>query len=219
MNIRMLQGMRYPSEAVIRMFYKEGLDKVDSGKILELGCGTANHLMHFAEYGWDVTGVDFDADSLAKAKYNLELNGKYGQLYLHDLCNPLPQFTEQFDVLLAPSSLYYVPREAAISRLKEANQYIKIGGLIFLHMRLPDDHRYARGKSAGASAWTLDCEYTGEAGLLNVFFTEYELIVLMNEIFSISVDNLTILKLSYENLQGSMIIRNSDIIIWGRKGE
>jgi SAM-dependent methyltransferase len=219
MNIQLLKGLRYPSETVIRMFYKENLDKLINGNVLELGCGTANHLMHFAAYGWNFTGLDYSFESLAMAKHNLESSGYEGQLVLHDLIYPLPFFENQFDVLLAPSSLYYLSRETSVSRLKEASLNLKIDGLVFLQMRLPDDHRYARGYLAGNASWTLNCEYTGEAGLLNVFWTEYELIELMKDIFHIPFSKLTVLRQTYENRQGSMTVRNSDIVLWGRKGE
>jgi ubiquinone/menaquinone biosynthesis C-methylase UbiE len=90
MNIQLLNGLRYPSETVIRMFYKENLDKITNGNVLELGCGTANHLMNFEAYGWTLTGLDYSSESLAMAKHNLDSCGHAGKLVLHDLINPLP---------------------------------------------------------------------------------------------------------------------------------
>ena len=151
------------------------------------------------------------------ARHNFDVTGSDGKLLLHDLNQPLPALEDNYDVLLAPSSLYYVSREDAANRLKEVNRYLRPGALVYLRMRLPDDHRYGRGAYAGKSAWILDCGYTGEAGLLNVFWSEFELINLLGDTFGIPANDLTILKLTYENRQGSMLVRNSDIVLWGRK--
>jgi len=217
MNLPEMQGMRFPSDTVIRMFYKEGLADQSHGKVLELGCGAGNHLMMFAAYGWHVTGIDYSAKSLAMAQHNIQISGYQGVLLEHDLNHPLPTLNNQFDVLLAPSSLYYVSREHTFDRLTEANRHLKSGALVYLRMRLPDDHRYGRGSLVGQSSWKLDIGYTGEGGLLNVFWTEHELIDLLGETLGMPADALTILKMTYENRQDSLTIRNSDIVLWGRK--
>lgn len=217
MNLPEMQGMRFPSDTVIRMFYKEGLAGQSHGKVLELGCGAGNHLMMFAAYGWQVTGLDYSAKSLAMAQHNLQTSGYQGLLLEHDLNHPLPAMEDQFDVLLAPSSLYYVSREQTYKRLAEVNHHLQSGALVYFRMRLPDDHRYGRGRAAGHGAWHLDIDYTGEGGLLNVFWTEHELIELLHVTLGIPAHALTILKMTYENRQDGLTIRNSDIVLWGRK--
>jgi len=217
MNLPEMQGMRFPSDTVIRMFYKEGLADQSHGKVLELGCGAGNHLMMFAAYGWQVTGLDYSAKSLAMAQHNLHTSGYQGLLLEHDLNHPLPAMEDQFDVLLAPSSLYYVSREQTYKRLTEVNDHLQSGALVYFRMRLPDDHRYGRGRAAGHGAWHLEVDYTGEGGLLNVFWTEHELIELLHVTLGIPAHALTILKMTYENRQDGLTIRNSDIVLWGRK--
>jgi SAM-dependent methyltransferase len=74
MNISRLKGLRYPDEYVIRWFYKEGLERVP-GRVLELGCGDGNNLLPFVDYGWDVVGIDYDENSIANGRHNLENAG------------------------------------------------------------------------------------------------------------------------------------------------
>jgi SAM-dependent methyltransferase len=217
MNIMKMQGMRYPSESIVRFFYKEGLSEKSNGKMIELGCGTANHLMFFAANGWEVTGVDYDLENLRMARNNLDVSGMKGDLVHHDLTNPLPNFSQKFDALLAPSSLYYLNRELAKKRLIEINQYLNHDAIIYLRMRLADDHRFGRGEKIDETSWQLNIKYTNEFGLLNVFWSEYELVELFSNIFDISLLDLIIIRTSYETKIESMIIRNSDIEIWGRK--
>lgn len=217
MAVNNLQGMRYPCEAIIRFFYKEKLNLRKGAKVLEIGCGSANNLLHFSSYGWDVTGIDYSNDSLSMAEHNLKVNGASGKFITHDLQYPVPILGETYDLFLAPNVLYYLSREAAIQRLQEINSLLNKDAFIFIRMRLPDDHRYGRGTNVGKAAWKFDFSYTGELGLSNVFWTEYELVDLFRDSFGISFDALTILKFTYENIQNDMIIKNSDIVIWGRK--
>ena len=217
MNIMKMEGMRFPSESIVRLFYKEGLNEISNGKIIELGCGTANHLILFAANGWEVTGLDYDVENLRKAKNNLDVSGFSGNLIYHDLSNSLPFFSDQFNVLLAPSSLYYLEKKFVKARLSEINQYLSKDALIYIRMRLADDHRYGRGEKIDDISWRLNIDYTNEFGLLNVFWPEHELVDLFFDVFNIPSNHLSITKTSYETKIKSMIIRNSDIEIWGRK--
>lgn len=217
MNIIKMQGMRFPSESIVRLFYKEGLIEKSSGKVIELGCGTANHLVLFAVNGWEVTGIDYNIENLRIAKNNLEVSGLSGNLIHHDLNNSLPVFNQIFDVLLAPSSLYYLEKKMVGARLSELNQYLSKDALIYIRMRLADDHRYGRGEKIDEISWKLNIDYTNEYGLLNVFWPEHELVSLFLDVFKIPADHLYITRTSYETKINSMIIRNSDIEIWGKK--
>jgi hypothetical protein len=88
--------------------------------------------------------------------------------------------------------------------------------VIYLRMRLPDDHRVGRGREVGVRSWRLDCDYTGERGALNVFWDEYELVEMLKQTFSVDVSAITRLRVSFENPQNGVVVRNSDIVIWGR---
>jgi SAM-dependent methyltransferase len=45
-----------------------------AGKILDVGCGTGNLLVHAREKGWEVYGIDFDRDAVKAAKEVLGLD-------------------------------------------------------------------------------------------------------------------------------------------------
>ena len=216
-QFKKLRGMRYPDEYVIRMFYKERLDELGAGgKVLEMGCGSANNLLHFASYGWHVTGVDISEASLDDAKNNLDVFGFNGELIHHDLNFGSPKFDGLFNLLLLPSTLYYLSRGTAEALLLEIKEVLAPNALIYLRMRLPDDHRFERGVSEGRNSYRLTCDYTGELGLLNVFWEEYELVALLLRIFGIAPDSITKLRFSFENYQNQRLVRNSDIVLWGR---
>ena len=216
-NIADLHGMRYPDEYLVRMFYKEGLSQC-LGRVLELGCGSANNLMHFAAYGWAATGIDFDASCLSDGQHNLATLGLAGELIQHDLNQGLPPLEGgRFNALLAPSTLYYLKREATWNCLRQARDLLAPGAAIYMRMRLPDDHRAGRGTPEdGADAWRLDCAYTGERGALNVFWREPELLDLLDQALGLKPDRVTRLRVAYENVQNGRLIRNSDIVLWGK---
>ena len=216
MNIANLRGMRYPDEYIIRMFYKECLHKRATGRVLELGSGSGNNLIHFAAYGWSVTGIDNDPACISDSFHNLSLSGFNPELFEHDLSIGLPSnLMGKYDCLLIPSMLYYIPREAAWACMHQARALLPPGSIVYLRMRLPDDYRWGRGIDAGLGAWKLDFAWTGELGALNVFWDEHELLDLFFYSLGILPKNLTRLRVSYENLQNGKLIRNSDIVLWG----
>ena len=51
MNIKDIEGLKFPDEYIIRMFYKEGLDK-KTGKVIELGSGNGSNLVICQVPGW-----------------------------------------------------------------------------------------------------------------------------------------------------------------------
>ena len=215
MSVAQLRGMRYPDEYLIRFFYKEDLHR-RTGRVLELGCGSANNLLHFAAYGWDVVGVDYDAGCVADGRHNLAASNMAGRVIQHDLNTGLPPLTGPFHALLAPSTLYYLRREAAWACLRQAADLLAPGAALYVRMRLPDDHRVGRGTLEGPGAWRLDTNYTGEKGALNVFWQEHELLELLHDTLGLPPERLTILRVAYDNVQDGRLIRNSDIVLWGR---
>ena len=44
------------------------LSQLETGKALDIGCGTGDHTIYLAQKGWEVTGVDFVAKALARAQ-------------------------------------------------------------------------------------------------------------------------------------------------------
>jgi SAM-dependent methyltransferase len=210
--LRELRGVRFPDDMLVRMFFKEQLPRTP-GQVLEFGCASANNLMLFAAFGWEITGVDLSGSSIEDARYNLEGNGTLIQC---DLSQNLPTFAQSsYDVVMIPSVNYYLPRDAFIRILGECRRLLRPGGLFYIRSRLPEDWRWGRGTPEGPSAFRLDCRETGEFGLLNVFYTA-------DELWGLIVQHLGELRpvqrlhATYDNPQGGVVVRNVDIVFWGR---
>ncbi len=58
--------------------------------------------------------------------------------------------------------------------------------------------------------------YTGEKGALNVFWQEHELLELLRDTLGLPPERQAILRVDYDNVQDGRLIRNSDIVLWGR---
>ena len=207
-----VRGVRFPDDMLLRMFFKEQLQRAP-GRVLEFGCASGNNLLLFAAFGWQVTGVDASGTAVADAHYNLEGSGT---IIHSDLAAQLPALdAHAYEVVLVPSVNYYLPRSAFVRLLEECRRVIRPGGLFYIRSRLPEDWRFGRGKPEGRGAFRIDYHETGEFGLLNVFYGADELAELIRR----HVGELRAaqrLNATFDNPQGGIVVRNADVVIWGR---
>jgi SAM-dependent methyltransferase len=208
--LREIRGLKFPDDYVVRHAFKQGLT-ARTGRVLELGCGPGNNLALYQEYGWALTGVDYAADALADARWNL---GPAATLVQADLSRGLPALDGRFDALLIPNLLCYLRRAEAETVLRQARGLLAPKADVFLRTRALDDHRCGRGAEVEPRAWRLDTPETGEAGLLNRFYDSPELVGLLTE--ALGLTEVVTLAVRFENLQNGRLIGNSDLVVWGR---
>jgi SAM-dependent methyltransferase len=211
-SIAELRGLRFPDIYVVRMFFKEGMQR-ERGSVLELGCGNGNNLLLFAAFGWDVTGVDLSSDALAAAHHNLEGTGT---LIECDLTQDFPiPAAALFDAILLPNVVYYLPRRDFARILRDCGQRLRPGGIMFLSARVREDWRWGRGPEEEPAGFRLECRETGEFGLLNVFYTVDEVAELIRTHFG-ELQRAQQLSVIYDNPEGGIVVRNAEVVIWGR---
>jgi SAM-dependent methyltransferase len=211
-SIAELRGLRFPDMYVVRMLFKEGLH-LKQGSVLELGCGSGNNLLPFADFGWDVTGLDISPEALSDARHNL--NG-CATLIECDLAADLPlPDGQKFDAILLPNIIYYLPRRAFTRLLRDCRRHLHPGGVLFLIARTREDWRYGRGSEQETGGYRLNCRETGEYGLLNVFYDGDELCELVREHFG-ELQGMHRLFATCDNPQAGIVVRNADVVIWGR---
>ena len=129
-QLKNLQGLRFPDEYVVRMFFKERLHE-QPGRVLELGCGSGNNLILFQEFDWEVVGIDISSESLRHAHNNLNYENRSGKLVQMDLSEDIPVFDELFDAIILPSFNYYIPKMQFQNILNFCSQYLHDGGIFF----------------------------------------------------------------------------------------
>jgi len=77
---------------------------VESGRIapcraIDLGCGTGRNALFLAQHGFEVTGVDFAAAGIAKARQRAQAAGVTAEFVVDDLTN-IQNVTDTFDFLV-----------------------------------------------------------------------------------------------------------------------
>lgn len=104
------------------------LGQVEGLRVADVGCGTGRHALRMASCGASVTGLDFSPGMLAV------LRGKQPppslRLIEHDLREPLPLHTHEFDLVLSSLVLEHLPDLRAIVR--ELGRIARPGGRILV---------------------------------------------------------------------------------------
>lgn len=208
MHIKDLRGLRFPEEQLVRFFFKSGLHQVP-GRVLELGCGNGCNLRLFAEYGWTGDGIDLDVED---ARHNFaELAG--WSFHAHDLAEELP-VGGPYDVAFCSQTLCVLPRETARQALASLKTRLKPGGLCYLRTRTTRDYRFRRGLEIDRHSFVLETNDTGEAGTLNTFYTESELVEMLHKLAGVTVERC--LRNRWDNLQNGVVVTNDELVLWGR---
>ena len=205
-----IRGLKFPDEFVVRHFYKRGL-AARTGRVLELGSGTGNNLALYAQYGWDLTGVDYDASALDDARWNLGDGPAFLQA---DLSQGLPTLSGPFDALIIPNLLCYLTLSQAKAVLNGLKALLAPGCEVFVRTRLIDDYRYGRGELVEPDGFRLATPETGEAGLFNLFYTQAGLVELLTA--TLGLAEREELAVRFDNIQaGRRVPGNSDLVVWG----
>jgi SAM-dependent methyltransferase len=209
-TITEIRGLKFPDEFVVRHFFKQGLS-TRQGRVLELGSGTGNNLALYAQFGWELTGVDYDPSALEDARWNL---GEAPALIQADLSLGLPELDGRFDALIIPNLLCYLTLDQARAVLTGLKAHLAPGCHVFVRTRLIDDYRYGRGEKVEADGFRLDTPETGEAGLFNRFYTWAGLVGLLDQ--TIGLTDRQELAVRFDNIQaGRRVPGNSDLVVWG----
>lgn len=123
-------------------FFRESMDypfiyfsKQNKGLLLELGCGSGATLKKFKDWGWQVTGLDFDEQAVKNAR-SKGLSVEHGDIFMQkypDNC---------FDAIFSSHVFEHVPDPEAL--LNESFRILKPNGIFVSVMPNSDSllHRY-----------------------------------------------------------------------------
>jgi SAM-dependent methyltransferase len=117
-------------DLIERMFQKYGNGSIHC--ILDMGCGTGNHVFTMVQRGYEVVGVDRSEEMLAHArrKQNAIQNNQRPAFYRGDILNV--QLNRKFDAVLIMFAVlsYQLENSQVLSALKNARRHLKTGGLL-----------------------------------------------------------------------------------------
>lgn len=216
--VRDLEKTKYPDPEVMRFFFKEKLF-TQHGKVLELGCGSANNLLLFGHYSWIVAGIEADPAIADAGSRNLDtcgIDGFVRRSTLPDIPRAIIECAP-YQVLLMPGVMYYMSRSSMTFTFERVAPLLDTGAWIFITMRGMGDYRYHRGQEVGRNEFVLATPETGEAGLINTFYHEWEIMELLAGYFDFYRDDAWVLHQHFENKLNDHHMLNHDITIWGRR--
>ena len=112
----------------------------------------------------------------------------------------------------------YITTDDFINFLKGIveNNIIKRGADFFMRTRTIKDFRFGIGREVAENTYQMPDDYTitGEAGCINRFYQESEMIELLKK--ELNLQEYKIFHLDCQNLQNGVTLLNSDIVIWGK---
>jgi SAM-dependent methyltransferase len=106
-------------------------------RVLVPGCGSGWDVRHFAEAGWDVTGLDFSAEAIAAARANV---GPYAdRLLLGDFF--AFAFDAPFEVIYERTFLCALPRRLWSDYAERVAALLVPGGVLAGYFHFSDEPR------------------------------------------------------------------------------
>jgi SAM-dependent methyltransferase len=112
------------------------------GRLLDVGSGAGDKALKYRLMGWNVTGVETDAEAAARARATHGLDIRAG--FLHEQNLP----PESFDAATLMCVLEHVP--APLSLLREVHALLAPGGVLLIDV----PHWNSRLREAFGAAWT-----------------------------------------------------------------
>jgi ubiquinone/menaquinone biosynthesis C-methylase UbiE len=100
-------------------------------RVLDVGCGTAVDLVHFARGGAEATGVDVSEAAIALARQNLAHQALRARLLVAD-GEALPFRDESFDYVFAHGVVQYTPDDRRL--VDECRRVLRPGGRAFVQV-------------------------------------------------------------------------------------
>jgi len=221
-NIPKIKGLKYPDEYFIKFFFKNRLHEKKGLTYLEFGCGNGSNLMLPYSYGGGnkVIGIDYDTALIEDAKFNFSLDHNEESYYEY-FADDMRGFTQnnlniQADVFILPSVIYYISKQDFIIFITNIvkNNNIKQNIPFYIRIRTAKDFRFGLGYKQEDNSFLLpENVITGEGGASITFYTEIEIISILEEYLKLR--DFKIFHVDNQNEHNGEIILNSDIIIWG----
>ena len=100
--------------------------------VLDLGCGRGRHVLHMAQEGLRVSGLDNAPTALNLTKQLLDEERLGANLVLADMRQPLPFRNNSFDAVLSTQVIHHALLATVIQTAQEIQRIIRKGGIILI---------------------------------------------------------------------------------------
>lgn len=138
------------------------------GKLLDAGCGQGQDSRFFAEKGYEVTGIDFSPEGIARAKEKTpaELHVSFQEA---DLSKSLPFADGEFDIVHSHLAAHYFTYAETKQIMQEFRRVLKEGGVLTLLLNSVHDSEYGTGEK-------LEDDYFLISGVKKRYFSAHSLV-------------------------------------------
>ncbi len=118
---------RPPVVRITKMLKEHGLTSV-----LDLGCGRGRHVLHMAQQGLRVSGMDNAPTALKLTKQLMDMEQLGVDLILADMRQPLPFENDSFDAVLSTQVIHHALLAIVIQTANEIQRVVRKGGMILI---------------------------------------------------------------------------------------
>jgi SAM-dependent methyltransferase len=130
--------LRYPNDILVRLGARL-FGESRGQRVLDFGFGTGANLLHFAEAGFAMHGVEVSEHALARTQEKLRARGRAADLHLVRTGERLPFVDSYFHIVYAWQVLYYNDWNGWRSTVCELERVTEDGGLILVATAAPGD--------------------------------------------------------------------------------
>jgi SAM-dependent methyltransferase len=119
-----------PAPRVIQ--FAEQLKEHGVRSVLDLGCGSGRHVIHMAQKGFYVTGLDNAPTGLKLTSEWLQQEHLDADLLLADMRQPLPFGNECFEAVVSTQVIHHALLSNVIATAQEIQRVVYRGGIILI---------------------------------------------------------------------------------------
>lgn len=128
---------------VAELFKERGVKKV-----LDLGCGSGRHLVHLAEQGFEVFGMDLSGKAIELAANWLKERGLSAKLRVNSIYERFPYEDNFFDAIISVRVINHGRIENIRNAIGEMQRVLKPRGLLFIEVSKDRPIRVSKKQSS-----------------------------------------------------------------------
>jgi SAM-dependent methyltransferase len=139
--------LRYPNDVFVRLAYRYIDSSVQT--VLDYGCGTGANLIHLAQRGFNLAGVEISEHALETTRGRLAQLGLNADLRCVSPGEVLPWASESFDAVIAWQVLCYNDWQSWSFAVGELDRLLRPGGVFICATTAPGDISQKMAESLG----------------------------------------------------------------------
>lgn len=100
-------------------------------KVLDVGCGTGENALMFAELGFDITGIDYVTEAINKAINKANNRKSKAKFYILNALN-LENLNQKFDVIIDSGLFHTLSNSERLYFKKSLSKVISLNGIYYM---------------------------------------------------------------------------------------